>query len=165
MRRPRINREGWDPVRVPRWAAPLFALAAVVLVPWVVLLVRFLPSDERAANWDVAWGGFDSVLALALLAAAITAWRRSPWLPAAAAAAAALLVVDAWFDILTSPTTADRVTAVAEAALVELPLAVLCLLAARPSRRAAPQPQAGSGSSTTQPRVRKSQKASPAKVP
>ena len=125
-----------------------------MLVPWVVLLVRFLPSHERADHWDVAWGGFDAVLAVALLAAAITAWRRSPWLPAAAAAAAALLIVDAWFDVMTSPTVADRVVAGAEAALVEVPLAVLCLLAARPARRVLASAQTGSGSSTTQLRVR-----------
>src|SRR5262249_6174843 len=148
MGAPRITRETWAAIRAPRWAAPLFAGAAALLVPWVVLLVRFLPSHERADHWDVAWAGFDGVLALALLAAAVTAWRRSAWLPTAAGAAAALLVIDAWFDIMTSPTGADRIMAGAEAVLVEVPLAVLCLLAARPSRRVPAAAQTGSGSST-----------------
>ena len=119
---------GW---RAPAWLAPVFALAAVVLLPWIVLLVVALPSTHRAEHWDVAWAGFDVMLALLLLTVAITAWRRSPWLEGAAAAAAALLFVDAWFDVLTSSTQAELVVAIVEAVVVELPLAVVCLLVAR----------------------------------
>jgi hypothetical protein len=71
------------------------------------------------------------VLALLLLAVAIAAWRRSPWLEGAATATATLLFVDAWFDVLTSSTRAELVASVTEALLVELPLAVLCVLLAR----------------------------------
>jgi hypothetical protein len=62
------------------WVGVLFAAAALVLVPWVVFLVRALPSDHRSAHWDVAWGGFDTALALLLVGVAVAAWRRSPWL-------------------------------------------------------------------------------------
>jgi hypothetical protein len=79
--------------RPPRWVVPLFGLAALVLVPWVVLLVVALPSAHRAAHWDVAWAGFDVALALILLTVAVAAWRRSPWLEGAASAAATLLFV------------------------------------------------------------------------
>jgi ascorbate-specific PTS system EIIC-type component UlaA len=119
---------GW---RAPVWVAPVFALAAVLLLPWIVLLVVALPSSHRAAHWDVAWAGFDVMLALLLLTVAITAWRRSPWLEGAATAAATLLFVDAWFDVLTSSTRAELVVALVEAVAVELPLAVVCLLIAR----------------------------------
>lgn len=37
-----------------------------------------------------------------------------------------LLVCDAWFDVLTARTTGELIVAILEAALVELPLAVLC---------------------------------------
>lgn len=122
--------------RNPRhWITGLFAAAALVLVPWVFVLVRSLPSEHRSAHWDVAWSGFDVVLMLSLLAVAATAWRRSPWLEGAATATAALLVVDAWFDILTSSTSGELTVAVVEAVLVELPLAVLCLLIARRTER------------------------------
>jgi hypothetical protein len=117
------------------WVVPLFTLAVVVLVPWIVFLVRSLPSTEAAPHWDIAWAGFDVGLALVLLAVAIAAWRRSPWLEGAATAAAALLAVDAWFDILTSSSRLELVVAIGEAVLVELPLAVLCLLLARDVER------------------------------
>ena len=113
----------------------LFAAAALVLVPWVIFLVRALPSDHRSAHWDVAWGGFDTALALLLVAVAIAAWRRSPWLEGAATAAATLLFVDAWFDILTSSSRSELITAIVEAAVVELPVAVFCLFLARSVER------------------------------
>jgi hypothetical protein len=120
---------------VPRTVPPFFALAALVLVPWTVLLVNQLPSEHRATHWDIAWGGFDLGLSLTLLAVAIAAWRRSPWLEGAATAAATLLVVDAWFDVLTASPGTDRLVAIVEAAVVELPLAVVCLALARKVER------------------------------
>ena len=113
----------------------LFAAAALVLVPWVIFLVRALPSDHRSAHWDVAWGGFDAGLALLLVGVALAAWRRSPWLEGAATAAATLLFVDAWFDILTSSSRSELIMAIVEAAVVELPLAVFCLFLARSVER------------------------------
>src|SRR5262249_23589723 len=43
----------------PRWVALLFAVGALVLLPWVAVLVVALPSAHRAAHWDIAWAGFD----------------------------------------------------------------------------------------------------------
>ena len=128
------------PWRPPGWVVPLFGLAALVLVPWIVVLVEALPSAHRVTHWDVAWAGFDVVLALLLLAVALAAWRRSPWLPGAATASASLLVVDAWFDVLTASTGAELAAAALEAGLVELPLAVICLLLARDTERRLLQP-------------------------
>jgi hypothetical protein len=123
---------GWRPAR---WVVPLFSLAGIVLVPWILVLVRSLPSTHAAAHWDIAWAGFDLALAFLLLGVAVAAWRRSPWLEGAATAAAALLAVDAWFDILTSSSHVELAIAIAEAALVELPLAVLLVLLARDAER------------------------------
>ncbi len=123
---------GWRPAR---WVVPLFALSGIVLVPWIVLVVRTLPSTRAASHWNIAWAGFDIGLALLLLGVAVAAWRRSPWLEGAATAAAALLVVDAWFDILTSSTHVELGMAIGEAELVELPLAGLCFLLARDAER------------------------------
>ncbi|MDP9284489.1 MAG: hypothetical protein M3P41_06000 [Actinomycetota bacterium] len=131
-----------DPIqwRPPRWAAPLFAVAALLLIPWVVVLARMLPSAHRSAHWDIAWTGFDIVLALLLLAVALAAWHSSAWLPATATAAATLLFVDAWFDVLTASTRTEVLVATTEAVLVEVPLALLCLLLARDTERRFLQP-------------------------
>ena len=135
---------GWRPAR---WVIPLFGLAGIVLVPWILFLIRSLPSTHAAAHWDIAWAGFDVALAFLLLGVAVAAWRRSPWLEGAATAAAALLIVDAWFDVLTSSTSAERLVAIGEAALVELPLAVLLLLLARDAERVLAGVSRSSGSS------------------
>jgi hypothetical protein len=126
------ERADWRPAR---WVVPLFGLAALLLVPWVVLLFVELPSTQRAAHWDIAWGGFDVALALLLLTVAVAALRRSPWVEGAATATATLLFVDAWFDVLTSSTRAEFLVSIGEAAFVELPLAVLCLMLARDAER------------------------------
>jgi hypothetical protein len=98
---------------------------------WTVFLVRSLPSTHAAAHWDIAWAGFDIGLALLLLGVAVAGWRRSAWLEGTATAAAALLVVDAWFDVMTSSTHLELAIAIGEAVLIELPLAALCYLLAR----------------------------------
>ena len=85
-----------------RWVPPLLALTALLLVPWTICLATTLPSHEVAEHWDVAWAGFDVMLAAALLATALSAWHGGRFLQACAACAGTLLVVDAWFDLLTS---------------------------------------------------------------
>jgi hypothetical protein len=140
----RSERGGWRPAR---WVIPLFSLAGIVLVPWILFLIRSLPSTHAAAHWDIAWAGFDLALAFLLLGVAVAAWRRSPWLEGAATAAAALLVVDAWFDILTSSSSVERLVAIGEAALVELPMAALLLLLARDAERVLAGVSRSSGSS------------------
>jgi hypothetical protein len=124
-----------------RLAALVFSAAGVALVPWTVWLTSSLPTEHRTVDWDLAWVGFDSILAASFLLAAFAAWRRLPWLPAAAAATGALLLADAWFDVLLE-TRADREVAVLEAIAAELPLAVVCFSVAYVSsaRRRPPGP-------------------------
>src|SRR5438270_13963089 len=85
------------------WIGALFAAAALVLVPWVVFLVRALPSHHRSSHWDVAWGGSTSLWRCCPWA--VAAWRR--WFEGAATAAATLLFVDAWFDVLTASSRSE----------------------------------------------------------
>jgi hypothetical protein len=111
---------------VKRWIPALLGLVALALVPWALWLTTALPSHEDAQHWDLAWGGLDLMLAAALLATAVSAWRRGPLVQASAAAAGTLLVVDAWFDLLTS-SGRDLTYAIVLASLCELPLAAVCL--------------------------------------
>jgi hypothetical protein len=129
------EQQGTVGLRPARWIAPLFGLAALVLVPWIVVLAERLPSTHAAPHWDVTWVGFDVALSGLLIAVAVAAWRRSPWLEGTATAAAALLLIDAWFDVTTSASGGELLTSLVEALLVEVPLAVFCLLLARDAER------------------------------
>jgi hypothetical protein len=77
-------------------------------------------------NWDLAWSGFDSVLAALFMLTAYAAWNHRHWLPAAAAATGALLIADAWFDVTLASRTNDFKAALIEALAAELPLAAMC---------------------------------------
>lgn len=77
-------------------------------------------------HYDAAWAGFDVMLVVALASTGYFALRRSRYLATAATATATLLVVDAWYDVMTSPPS-QRLKSVALAVLIELPLASLCV--------------------------------------
>jgi hypothetical protein len=119
----RLGRGRW---LVPPWVAPALFLCAVVLIPWTAFLFLTLPPHYRANHWQLAWGGFDIGLGIALAATALTVTRRSPFAEVSAAITGTLLICDAWFDVLTSRGTSAVAQAVASAVLVELPLAALC---------------------------------------
>jgi hypothetical protein len=78
-------------------------------------------------NWSVAWVGLDLAEAVAALLTAVLLTRGSPRACLPATAGAALLLADAWFDVCTSPPGLDRLLAVGEAVLVELPLAAAAI--------------------------------------
>jgi len=119
-----------------RVIAPFFALAGLALVPWTVWLTLNLPARHETDNWQTVWAGFDIGLAVALLATAVCALRRSPWLAPVAASAGTLLCVDAWFDITLEFGGRHLLSAVIEAGLRELPVAAICFWVALDAERA-----------------------------
>lgn len=126
--------------RVPRWIAYLFASLAVILVPAAARVIADAPPLLRAANWRLAWGGFDVGLAIMLAATGVALLRRSSLAANLAAATAALLGCDAWLDTLSSASmgAGSLLTSAAEAVFVELPLmTILIWVALGPARRAA----------------------------
>ncbi|NJC64705.1 hypothetical protein HC028_09340 [Planosporangium flavigriseum] len=112
---------------VPWWIAPVFALLALVTAPWTVYLAVTLPQDIRTRNYRIAWVGFDIGLMVLLLLTAILAYRGQRHMVMTATATATALVIDAWFDMVTSPGGDELIVAVATALCGELPLTVLCL--------------------------------------
>jgi hypothetical protein len=124
-------RRGGGTSLVPGWIAPAFLLCAAVLIPWTAILFVTLPRHYGASHWQIAWGGFDIGLGLALAGTAVAVLRRSPLGEVAATVTGTLLVCDAWFDVLTSHGSSDVMQAVAEAVFVELPIAALCFWVAR----------------------------------
>ena len=127
--RPVTGGASGEPRRPPfeRWLGLLFVLLASALVPWTVYLAIELPRRAVSRHYDLAWVGFDVALVLVLAATAWSAMRRSRYLALTATSAATLLVVDAWFDVVTSPSVREEAMALVLAVLVELPLAALCI--------------------------------------
>jgi hypothetical protein len=114
-----------DNARVVRWAGPAFTLFCLILLPWTIYLGYSLPSRQVSSHYDVAWAGFDAILLVALASTGYFALRRSRHLATTAAATATLLVVDAWFDVMTSP-PGQLAESLTLALLIELPLASVC---------------------------------------
>ncbi len=105
------------------------AVGAVVLLPWIVVLSATLPMTTSVGAWRVAWVGFDVALTLALAVSAWSVWRRRQVAVIALAVTAALVGCDMWFDLCLSWGTSEQWVAVATAALVELPLLVILVVA------------------------------------
>ena len=118
----------------PLWG-PLFLCMAVLLALWTTWLTVRLPTHHLVRSWDVAWSGFDVLLTTMFVATGIAFLRRSSWVRACALATAALLVVDAWFDVTTAQAGAQLTQAILQAALVEGPVAALCVYLAWRSDR------------------------------
>jgi hypothetical protein len=116
---------------LPRWLVFFFLGAAVVLVPWIVILFGSLHEVALARHWRLVWGGFDCFL---LYGFALTGYRiltRSPRGVIASTATGIMLLIDAWFDVLTARRTGDVLTAVLMAVFAEIPCALVCFYVAR----------------------------------
>lgn len=75
---------------------------ALLEIAWTIWLGFDLPRRYVANHWDAAWVGLDGAQVLVVAACAWAAWRRRAIVILFAVAAATLLLVDAWFDVLTS---------------------------------------------------------------
>ncbi|MFI9718394.1 hypothetical protein ACIHFE_01885 [Streptomyces sp. NPDC052396] len=101
--------------------------SGLALLPWLCLLAAGLTGP---ANSPEVWVGLDLLEAAALIATGLLVIRRDPRHVLTAAATAPLLVVDAWFDVLTAAQGADLISAVVLACCAELPMAAVCGLMA-----------------------------------
>jgi hypothetical protein len=113
-------------IRLPRWVAPLLFLVALGLGPWTLYLTYTLPSRHLTSHYDLAWVGFDVALLVAFALTGWSAYRSTKWLIPAAAVTGTMLLCDAWFDVITSTGAGERLEALLEAGLAELPLAAVC---------------------------------------
>ena len=116
-----------EPVRIPlpRWVVVVLGFCAAFLIPWTLYLTFTLPARHVTFHYDLAWVGFDVALMIAFGATTWAALRGSPWLVPVAAATGTMLCCDAWFDVVTSHGF-GLLTAIASAAVAELPLAAFC---------------------------------------
>jgi hypothetical protein len=103
----------------------LYGFCAIALIPWIITLANTLPERYRSQHWRGAWVGFDIFVVVWLLATAISVYRRSLWAIMTATATGVLLIVDAWFDVLTARSGKPALEALLLAIFIEIPLAML----------------------------------------
>lgn len=125
MPKHRKNKDTDIVLRIPSWVAKVYAMLAVVLLPWTIYLGLSLPKHHLSSHWDVSWTGLDIGLVITLLATGFFAYIRSIWVVIAAASTGSLLLVDAWFDIMSEHDGAQFHQALILAFAFEIPLAVL----------------------------------------
>jgi hypothetical protein len=106
-------------------------VCCVVLAAWTGLLAATLPRYYRAGGWRGAWVGFDIGLLAAFAATGWAAWRRRQVLIICLVVLATLLCCDAWFDVVLDARTSGFWLSLASALVIELPLALVAILAAR----------------------------------
>ena len=109
----------------PRWMTALYVISLVILIPWTFYLADNLPAHHIANHWDVAWAGFDAFMIFLLLLTVTAALKRSIWLSVTSTALATMLIIDAWFDVLTARPGHQFKDAVLFAIIVEIPIAIL----------------------------------------
>ena len=106
-----------------RWLPIALAVAAVALVPSLVIVLTAAPVAQTAHHLKIAWTGLD-VFEVAALAATAWALQRRPAITAVpAAVTSALLICDAWINII--PAHGAAFWEAIAMAFVELPLAAL----------------------------------------
>jgi hypothetical protein len=103
-------------------------LGGLLLVPWILYLGGTLPDTTRAPNWSLMWTGVDIAEAVGLVVTGVLLWRRSPHRALPAAFTSALLAADAWIDVTTSAPGHARAIAIIMAVVIEVPVAIGCLV-------------------------------------
>jgi hypothetical protein len=114
-----------------RVGALVSIISCTVLVGWIIILALTLHRSFHAEHWRGAWVGFDIVLLLAFAATGWAFWRGRQIVIACLLVTGTLLCCDAWFDVILDAGTSDIWGSVADALIVELPLAFLMFNAAR----------------------------------
>jgi hypothetical protein len=108
---------------VPRWVTIVYVVMSAILIPWTIYLGASLPAHHLSAHWDISWSGLDIAIILAMLATGIFAYLRSAWIVISSSIVGTLLVVDAWFDVMSERRALQLHEAIFLAILFELPLA------------------------------------------
>jgi hypothetical protein len=112
---------------VPRWIGWLVIAAGLLLLPWVAGLIFILPTRHEAAHYGASWIGFDLALCGMLIRTGWLAQKGREHLELSAAMTGTLLLVDAWFDVVTADSHKELALALLLAFAGELPLAAFCL--------------------------------------
>lgn len=115
---------------LPRWVAVFFVGGAVVLIPWIVLMFTVPRVVNVTPHWELVWGGFDCFLVLGFALTAFNLFTRSPRGAVTAAMTGTMLLIDAWFDVLTTH-RGGLLISILMAVFAEIPCALICFYVSR----------------------------------
>ena len=115
---------------LPRWAVAFFLGGALVLIPWIVLMFTVPDVVNVPKHWELVWGGFDCFLVLGFGRTAFNLIRRSPRGAVTAAMTGTMLLIDAWFDVLTTH-RGGLMMSILMAVFAEIPCALICFYISR----------------------------------
>ena len=119
-----VGRKPWT------WTSRLLTVAAVVVIPWVALLTAQLHGGATRRSLGSSWIGLDLIEIVGLLVVGSMLRRRHRATSPVAAATAAVLILDAWFDLMSSTPRLAYVQSLLLAFLIEIPFAVLLICVA-----------------------------------
>jgi hypothetical protein len=125
-----INDKPFPGIDFPNWVVVLYGVSSVVLLPWAIYLTDTLPTRYLSHHWDFAWGGFDILIFILLVSTTYMTARKSSGAALTASALGTILIVDAWFDVMTARPGGQQIESIAMAAFVELPLAIISFIIA-----------------------------------
>jgi hypothetical protein len=112
-------------INLPGWAVTFYAGAAALLIPWTVFLSMTLPTRQITHHWDIVWEGFDCLVLVMLALTAFFITKKSIWVTLTASSLGTCLLIDSWFDVLTSRQGVDFIHSLLMACFIEIPVAVL----------------------------------------
>ena len=103
----------------------LLVIASISLVGWMIYILNAFPTSYRAEHWNVAWFGYDFAMLVTLISTSWALWNKRQAAIPGAIVSATFLVIDSWFDVVTSNPGWDFKLAITSACLIELPTAFL----------------------------------------
>lgn len=113
-------------ITIPSWAAIIYIIISIGLVPWTIHLSFALPEHHLSRNWDITWVGLDAALIISLLATGILAKTKSIYMVISAVVTGTLFATDAWFDILSYKAGSHGFNEAMTMAIIgELPMALM----------------------------------------
>jgi len=113
-----------------RKTAFIYIVFALILLPWTLYLAQSLPTQHLNIHWDISWVGLNVILLFSLLATGIFSYYQSLWTVITATMLGSLLLLDAWFDILSQRGGDDLQQAILLAILIEIPIAIASFILA-----------------------------------
>jgi hypothetical protein len=102
----------------------------LAMVPWLAVLGCYLPQTTTVPRWNIAWVGLDAIESIGLFATGRLIARGDRRYAVTATLTGTALLIDAWFDMLTSASRNDLLTALIMAGVLELPLSGFCFFVA-----------------------------------